>query len=104
MVFTALVHLIPNLGGRQTIVALYIRCVHSFALQLLLLQKMIKRYMGNIRDKLFVQAVYTFSMGTVLALPRIVHFFVLKVDFGAVKAPASWTMIAFRLILVLFFI
>lgn len=98
MVPAAPVDLVSHLRRRQAVVTLYFGWMHSFALQLALLQPIIERNMSCIRDKLVVQAVNTLRVRAMLAQHLSCLMLVLGIDCSAVQAATTWTVVTLRFI------
>ena len=60
------IDLVSNLGGREAVVALGVRGVHSFAFQLSLLEPVVEGDVCGIGDEFLVEAVHAFCVWTVL--------------------------------------
>ena len=61
------IDLVSNLGGREAVVALGVRGVHSLAFQFPLLEPVVEGDVCGIGDELLVEAVHAFCVWTVLA-------------------------------------
>ena len=84
VIFASAVYFIPYFRRWKAVVALYFSRMNSFAFELLLVEPVVKGDMGDIRNKLLIEAVDTFAIWTMLTQHLCHSFLVLKVDFDAV--------------------
>lgn len=94
MILTVLINLIPNLGGRETVSAFDIVWMNSLAFKFSVLKELIKRYVGNIGNVLFIQTVDTFGIWTMLTHPFHFLFSIFGVVVSTMKTSPTWAMIA----------
>jgi hypothetical protein len=79
--------------------------VHSLALQLFLLEPVIKGNVGSVGDKLFIQAVDALCIRAMLAQHFYISLLILEVHWCTVKALPPWSVIAIRFVAIrLFFL
>lgn len=95
VIFAFLINFISDLRWWETVVAFYIVGMDSFAFQFFLFKEIVKWNVSRIRDKLFIKAVYTFCIRSVLTKPLHLFSFVLWINGCTIEASSGWSMVAF---------
>lgn len=99
MILTSSINFIPHLRRWQTVVALYVSRMHSFAFEFPLSKPIIEWNVSSICNELIVKAMNALSIGSMLTKHFGSFFFVLWINCSAVQASPSWSVITFGSIL-----